>query len=54
MVKFFGDGIIQNNTSNISSNNNNDGWERTEEERNYFLTVTYTIIYVQINAQQVS
>ena len=51
MVKFFGDGIIQNNTSNISSNNNNDGGE---EGRNYFLTVTYTIIYVQINAQQVS
>ena len=25
MVKFFGDGIIQNNTSNISSNNSNDG-----------------------------
>ena len=25
-----------------------------EEGRNYFLTVTYTIIYVQINAQQVS
>ena len=49
MVKFFGDGIIQNNTSNISSNNNNDGGGR-----NYFLTVTYTIIYVQINAQQVS